>query len=133
MEAFAYNGQYEVKATGFRGVAAAGVTTALDFAVGSEDRHINGARILLVNHAEADTIGLQVVDINNILGYGTNVVLKTFGTNWNVDHTQSDQGRDMYSFVARLYAGLYLRVTYTSTGIVDVIVKLNTSLHRKLP
>ncbi len=131
-EAFAYNGQYEAKATGFRGTALAGVVTAINFPIGSEDRYMNGVRLILVNHAEADTLGFQVVDIDNVLGYGAGLVLKTFGITWNVDSGVSDQGRDIYNFVAKLPAGIYLRINYTSTGSVDVTVKLNCSLHKKV-
>jgi len=131
-EAFAYNGQYEVKITGYRNTALAGVTTSLDFAVGAEDRYISGTHLLLVNHAEGDTVSFRAVDKDNILGYGPNVVLKSFAVNWNVDSTKSDQGRDVFNFVARLMAGLYIRIDYVSVGGADVIVKPNFILHKKL-
>lgn len=132
VEAFAYNGQYEVKATGYRGTAAAGVTTNIDFAVGAEDRYMNGLTLILHDHAEADTIGLQVVDVDNVLGYGAGVVLKTFGLNWNVNHTQANQGQNAFNYVARLPAGIYVRVIYNSTGGASVVVKLNLLLHKKI-
>lgn len=131
-EAFAFNGQYEVKATGYRATAAAGATSNLDFAIGSEDRHISGINLLLMNHADADTIGFQVVDVNNIIGYGAGVVLKEFGINWNVDHTKCDQGRDVFNFVARIPAGIFIRLIYKSTGASDVVVKPNFLLHKKI-
>lgn len=143
-DAFAYNGQFEVKATGFRGTATKAVDgstptlTNLDFAIGAEDRHINGLKMMLVNHAEADTVGLSVVDKDGVLsgiayppGTPLPVVLKTFGLTWNVDHEKSDQGQQQYNFVAKIYAGLYIRVAYTSTGTAnDVTVKLNAFLHK---
>lgn len=132
MEAFAYNGQYEVKATGFRGTAAPSATTNLDLAVGAEDRHLSGLSIILVDHAEADTVGLSVVDVDNVIGYGAGVVLKTFGIAWNVDHTKSDQGAHVFNFVARIPAGVYIRIAYVSTGASAVTVKLNTILHKKI-
>lgn len=132
MEAFAYNGQYEVKATGYRAVATAGATSNLDFAIGAEDRHISGINLRLVNHAEADKIGFQVVDVDNVLGYGAGLVLKVFGINWNLDHTVCDQGRDVFNFVAKINAGLYIRIVYVSTGLVDVIAKPNFLLHKKI-
>lgn len=131
-EAFAYNGQYEVKATGFHGTATAGATTNLDFAVGAEDRHMSGLSLILKNHAEADTIGLSVVDVDNILGYGAGVVLKTFGITWGVDETVSTQIPHSFNFVAKLNAGFYIRVAYTSTGATNVTVKLNAVLHKKV-
>lgn len=132
MEAFAYNGQYEVKATGYRGSATAGSTSNIDFAVGAEDRYINGLNLMLVNHAEADTLLFQVVDKDNVLGFGAGAVLKQFGTTWNVDHTVCNQGRELFNYVARLYAGLYLRIVYTSTGATDVTIKCNFILHKKI-
>lgn len=143
-DAFAYNGQYEVKATGFRGVATKAVdaetptVTNLDFAVGAEDRHINGLRLILVNHAEADTLSFSIVDKDGVLegiayppGTSLPVTLKTFGIDWNVDHEKCDQGKEQYNFVAKIFAGLYIRVTYTATGATnDVIVKLNAMLHK---
>lgn len=132
MEAFAYNGQYEVKATGYRGTAAAGVTTNLDFAVGAEDRHMNGINMIVHGASDADTLDFKVIDIDNALGYGAGLVLKTFGINWNVDHTKADQGREVFNFVARLPAGVYIRVVYNSTGETAVTVKLNLLLHKKV-
>lgn len=131
-EAFAYNGQYEVKATGYRGTATAGATTNLDFAIGAEDRHMSGSALILQNHAEADTIGLSVVDVDNLLGYGAGRVLKAFGTNWNVDETVSTQIPHSFNFVAKINAGFYLRVAYTSTGATNVTVKLNAVMHKKV-
>lgn len=138
MEAFAFNGQYEVKATGFRGIADAGVTTNLDFAVGAEDRYISGLGMILKNHADADTIGLSVVDVDGLIpvpyrvAYPLYPLLKIFGINWCVDDTVSHQGRDTFNFVAKIPAGFYVRVAYTSTGIVNVVVKLNLLLHKKI-
>jgi hypothetical protein len=137
-EAFAYNGQYEVKATGFRATAAAGQTSELDFAIGAEDRYINGLRLILDGHAIGDTVDLKVVDVDSIIPvqvralYPSWPVLKQFGIAWNVDHTKADQGRDTFNFVAKINAGLYLRVGYTSTGESDVDVKINAFLHKKI-
>lgn len=143
-DAFAYNGQYEVKATGYRGVAAKAVdadtptTTNIDFSIGAEDRYINGLRLMLVNHSEGDTVGFSIVDKDSALagiayppGTPMPLVLKTFGINWNVDQENSDQGKEQYNFVAKIYAGLYLRVAYKATGTTsDVIVKVNALLHK---
>jgi hypothetical protein len=131
-EAFAYNGQYEAKVTGFRGTALAGVLTNIDLPIGAEDRYISGLRLMLVNHAEADTVSLSIVDVDNILGYGAGVVLKTFSQTWNVDHEKSDQGQNSFNFVAKILAGLYIRIAYTSTGGTNVTAKLNTLLFKKI-
>lgn len=132
IDAFAYNGQYEVKATGYRGTAAAGTTTNLDFAIGAEDRYINGLALILKNHAAEDLVGLKIVDVDNVLGYGAGLVLKTFGTNWNVDDSQQHQGKDSFNYAAKIPAGVYVRVVYESTGGTNVLVKLNLLLHKKV-
>lgn len=132
MDAFCYNGQYEVKATGYKGTATAGMTTNIDFPIGAEDRYINGLALILKNHAIDDTVGLQIVDVDNVLGYGSGAVLKTFGTNWNVDESQQHQGANSFNYAARILAGVYVRVVYVSTGGTDVLVKLNLLLHKKV-
>lgn len=136
-DAFAYNGNYEVKAKGFLATATAGGTRNLDFPIGAEDRYLGGLRLILENHADGDTVDLMVVDIDGIIpvpyraAYSSYPVLKQFGDDWNVDAAESDQGREIFNFVAKINAGLYIRVGYTSTGGTDVTVKLNTYLYKK--
>jgi hypothetical protein len=136
-EAFAYNGNYEVKVTGFSAIAANGVTTDMDFAIGAEDRYINGLRIILDQHHIDDTIDMMVVDVDGIIpepyraAYPSYPVLKQFGFACNVDHTVGDQGRDVFNFVAKINAGLYLRFSYTSNGTSDVLFKVNAYLNKK--
>jgi hypothetical protein len=135
-DAFSYNGNYEVKATGFTGTATAGVTTNLDFAIGAEDRYIHGVRILVKNHADGDTVDLYVVDVDGIIpeayraAYPNYPVLKQFGINWNLDHEKSDQGKEQFNFLAKINAGLYLRVGYNSIGSTNITVKLNAYLQK---
>lgn len=128
---FALNTEYEAKAKGYVGTATAGTTTNVDFAVGAEDRYIDGVRIILINHDAGDTMSFQVVDVDNVMGYGAGTVLKEFGTSWNVDHEKCDQGANVYNFLARLYAGLYIRIVYTSAGATNVTVKVNVRLFKK--
>ncbi len=134
--AFSLNTEYEVRAKGYRGTAAASIlgvptVTNVDCPIGAEDRYLNGVALLLVGHAEADTMRFQIVDVDGVMA-PAGTVLKQFGDTWNVDHTSSDQGRDVFSFLARIYAGLYIRIVYTSTGLVPVIVKLNVRLYKKV-
>lgn len=131
-DAFSYNGTYNVKATGYSGTATAGTTTNIDFAVGAEDRYINGTMLLLKNHAWGDTVDLKVVDVNNVMGYGAGVVLNQFGYTWNINDQVQQQGVTNFNYVARLYAGLYIRIVYTSVGGTNVDVKLNCFMHKKM-
>ena len=129
---FAINTEYEVKAKGYIGTATAGTSTDIDFAVGAEDRYIDGVRILLSNHADGDTMDFKVVDVDNVLGYGAGVVLKQFGYTWNVDYENSDQGMNVYNFLAKINAGLYVRITYNSAGVSNVTVKANVRMFKKV-
>jgi len=139
-DAFAYNGQYSVKATGYAGTALAGAVTNFDCAIGPEDRYINGINLLLNSHAWGDTVDLQVIDKDGVLagilyppGTPLPVMLNQFGTNWNIDDSHQDQGKEMFNYVARLYAGVYVRVIYRSVGLVNVDIKLNCYFHQKTP
>jgi hypothetical protein len=137
--AFAINTEYEARATGYRGTAVAGTTTDIDFPIGSEDRYIDGLRLFLKNHVDGDTMDFKVVDVDGIIpapyrgAFPSYPILKQFGYSWNVDEEQSDQGKHVYNFLARLAAGLYIRISYTSTGTTNVTVKLNARLYYKIP
>lgn len=140
-DAFGYNGQYEVKATGYAGSVPNNATSNLDFAIGAEDRYIQGVRLMLKNHLWGDTINLQIIDTDGVIpaparaAFPLYPVLRQFATNWAVDNTSQDQGQHVFGYVARIIAGVYLRIIYTSTSSVlaaDVDIKLNCLLHKKV-
>jgi hypothetical protein len=116
---------YRARSKGFSGTAVASSTTNLDFAIGVEDRYMHGGELILKNHVFGDTYKFQVIDKDNVLGYGANTVLDEFRTDWNVFEDRQNQGIINYNFVARLYAGLYVRLVYTSTGGTNVLVRVN--------
>lgn len=129
---FSINTDYLVKATGYSGVAAAGTTTNVDFAIGAEDRYINGVHLFLKNHAWTDSIqAFQVVDKDAVYS-PAGTVLSQFVYTWNVNDQVQDQGQSAFSYVARIPAGVYIRIIYVSTGLLDVGVKLNCLLHKKV-
>jgi len=137
--AFAVNTDYEVKATGFTGTAAAGVTTAIDFPVGVEDRYINGLELLCQTATMGDTVDLAVVDKDGIFegvayppGTPLPVVLRQFGFNWNASPDKVGHGLIVFNYVARLIAGLYVRINYHSVGDSSVKVACNLLLHKKV-
>lgn len=129
---FAEANGFKARWKGFKGTALKNSTTDIDFAIGAEDRYINGGSILLVGATEGDTFCYQIVDKDNIFGYGAGVVLDEFVKDWQVDPTVQNQGLYETTFLARIYAGLYIRVKYTSVStILDVTVKLNLLLNKK--
>jgi hypothetical protein len=115
---------------GISSTISAGTTNNVDHLV-SAQRYINGCHLILDGHAIGDTLKFQVVDVNNILGYGAGVVLNEFATNWQVVTDKQDQGVFKIEYPARINAGLYIRIRYTSTGEQDVVVKCNLFLHER--
>lgn len=120
---------YRFRCKGFKGTATKNTTTNLDMAVSSE-REITHVHLFLENHAADDTLKFQVVDVDNVMGYGAGVVLDEFATDWRVDDEKKDQGLSSAGYPATIFAGLYLRIVYTSTGTTnDVVVRCNYYLH----
>ncbi len=139
VSAFAVNTDYEVKATGFKTTVTAGQTVNIDHAVGAEDRYINGVGIYCEDAAMGDTCDFFVVDkdrvYNGILypdGYlaPNEVPLKQFGFDWNVYPGQLQQL--VFNYLARLPAGVYVRLKYKSGGGTNVKVGCNLFLHKKV-
>lgn len=63
-----------------------------------------------------DKITFQVIDIDNVLGYGPNIVLDEFGKDWYVMPGNTETIR---LYKAKLIKDVYIRVKYTSVGTVD--------------
>lgn len=124
-------GGFRLRIKGMAGVAAKGVVSTIDYLV-PEERFINGVTLLLKYHEWGDHVKFQVVDKDNILGFGAGVVLDTFGDSWYVNDEKQDQDDVSADYPARILAGLYIRLVYTSVGTVnDVEVKMNMWLHKK--
>jgi hypothetical protein len=130
--AFAVNTDYEAKATGFKDTAVKSVTTSIKYAVGAEDRYINGLELLCKNAVMGDTAQFKVTDEDNLLGYGAGVTLKQFGLNWNIDPDRTGQGLILFNYIARIPAGFYICLDYTSVGTTsDVTIACNLVMHKK--
>jgi len=63
-----------------------------------------------------DTITFQIVDVDNILGYGAGTVLDEFGKDY---HAFPGESHEVDEFKANLYPGLYLRVIYKNYHLVN--------------
>lgn len=152
---FSNSGGFRARFKGFSGIALKNTTTSLDFNI-PEERYINGVRLLLNNHKLGDTITFSVVDksytyagvlypatpteagIPDVEGLSwatvspTGVILDTFGEGLFMDPLICTQPDMTVPYPAKLYAGLYMRIVYYSTGTVDdVEIKCNMNLHWK--
>ena len=98
----------------------------------TDDVLVTGASVICKNHVFGDAISLQVVDTNNILGYGANTVLNTFANNWIVSDDSQKQIDFVSPYPAKIIAGLTLRVSYTSIGTNNGQIAVNYILHKVL-
>lgn len=108
--------------------ALAGQTTSYDYKL-TQARLIDGTQLILKDHANGDSIKFQVVDVDNILGYGAGTVLDEFATDWYVASDKQDQGETRLPYSAEIVANLYIRLVYVSTGGTNVSVKCNLFAH----
>lgn len=109
--------------------ASAGTTTSYDYKL-TEARLVSGTRLLVRNQAWGDHVKFQVVDVDNILGYGAGVVLDEFATEWYIVSDKEDQGNVVLTYSAEVLANLYIRLIYTSVGLLNVNVHCNLFAHK---
>jgi len=105
------------------GLAVAQQITNIDYKL-TEERLIYGGFAILKGHNIDDVIKYQVVDVDNILGFGSNVVLNEF-IDIAVCEDSQKQETIMCGYPSKVPAGLYIRIVYNSTGQQDVKVKAN--------
>ncbi len=127
--AFVSSDGYRFRGTGISGTITAGTEGSVDYKL-TEDRMINAVHLMLENHVWADSVKFQIVDIDNILGYGPNTVLDEFATAWNVDPSICSQRHERIEYPAKVLKDLYIRIKYTSTGGTDVNMHINLYLHK---
>lgn len=114
---------------GFSFTAIAGQTTNGDYKF-TEARLLDGTQLILKDHVNGDHMRFQVVDVDNIIGYGAGTVLDEFADEWYITGDREDQGDKRLPYSAEIIAGLYIRVVYTSTGATNVKVKCNLFVHK---
>lgn len=121
------NDQFTFHGDAISGVAVAGQTTDIDHKIVDANLVLTGADMLVQANA-GDYIAAQVIDKDNVLGYGAGVVLD------NYIHKRFIKNGDVVSAgycSGVISAGLYLRVKYTNTGTTDLPVFVNWHLHHK--
>lgn len=121
--------KFDYTENGTIGTATKNTTTDLDFKVTGAKEYVQGGQILFQDANWGDYITAQVVDVDNVLGYGAGTVLNEYIKKRYISPTMG------HSELEVPYAGLvpqntYLRIKYISTGTsTDVKVAVNYSLH----
>ena len=82
--------------------APANVTTTYDYKL-TDTYSLKGGILFAPTGNIGDSISIEIVDVDNITGYGANTVLASYVTNW-------------YVISAPLSAGLYFRFIYVNTS-----------------
>jgi hypothetical protein len=100
---------------GFTGLAEANGTTNVDYKF-LDERWITGGILLAYGGSWGDTITIQVLDKDNILGYGSNRVLREFITHFTIDPTSVKQQKIQVDYVSLIPAGIYIRLQYTNVS-----------------
>lgn len=131
LSAFSNANNFRFRGASFTGTAVASSTSDIDFKI-TECRWINGGCLILRNHAFGDSITFQIVDVDNILGYGANTVVDEFIKDFYLDDEKHGQDSIMLDYPARIPINLYMRLKYTSVGNTNVDVKCNLFLHKKI-
>lgn len=111
------NTDFDFLADGVRATATKNTTTTIDYKIIDTNAYISGGRILTNKAIFGDYFAIEIIDKDNVLGYGYNTVLQTYVRKWYVDPVN-------HSELEAPYAGkppfnTYLRLTYTSTGTTD--------------
>lgn len=117
------------KIQGFKGSATANTTTNIDWAFPNE-RWVSGAVLMAQGTHWGDKLCLQIIDKDNVLGYGANVVLDEYVTDFYLVSDSEFQVQIDCPYVALVPAGVYLRVKYTNVNLLDAVeVAMNLISH----
>jgi hypothetical protein len=116
---------------GLRATAAFGTATNIDLLL-TDDSFLTGGVLRTSGSAFGDHATFQVVDVDNIIGYGAGAVLGQYVTSWYMRSDAEEQVNENAAYPAKVIAGLYLRVVYTSVGTSDVDVAVMYRLHKAL-
>ncbi len=116
---------------GIEVIATANSTTNHDLKL-TDDMLIDGAKFHAIGAALGDKVTFQVIDIDNVLGYGENTVLGEYVTDWYINPNITEQLDFRSEYPAKVQANLYLRIIYPSTGQTNVDIIVNYYLHKIL-
>jgi hypothetical protein len=94
-----------------------------------EERWLTGG-VLKAQGDWGSNVSLQVIDIDNVMGYGANVVLDEFVTSFYITDVVQDQISKEFNYPALVPANLYLRVKFNNISLTNTgKVALNIFSH----
>jgi len=93
-------------------------------------KHVKGGRMFVKNGEYGDYIEIDIVDLDNIFGYGAGLVLKQYCIKMYIDPTTINNLECPFA-PGRIPINLYVRCKYHSTGTQNVQVYLNLMVFTK--
>jgi len=119
-----FNTSYTFLGDATSGVATKNTTTDIDYKL-LDNCMMYGAEMIYRNAVDGDYVTLQIIDKDNILGYGAGTIINEWVKKWYVPSAEN-RWVVTSEMAGTIPAGLYVRLKYTSTGTEsDVPVKLN--------
>jgi hypothetical protein len=112
-----------------KGQMTTGTATNLDLVL-ADDYLLTGAWLIIEGATLGDTISFQIIDSSGAYTGVVNTVIAQYVTSWAVPKSCSVQLDMVYS--AKIYAGLGLRIVYTSIGNESPFFAANYKLHKVL-
>jgi hypothetical protein len=86
---------------------------------------IYGAQLLYENATKGDFISLQIIDKDNILGYGNDIVVASWIKKWFIN-SYENYWKVMSEYAGTIQAGLYLRLVYFNISLEKTVdIKIN--------
>lgn len=95
--------------------------------------YLNGGEYWTVGSSSGDTLQVDVVDHDNVLGYGPDTILvnPSYLTAWNILSTNNVKNLFQSVYAAKPPIGVYLRFRYIANGVdSDVTFYCNLFLHK---
>lgn len=98
----------------------------------TQKMYINGGRLVTDgNSVFGDWVEFQIVDHDNLLGYGVDTVLANWIPKWIVAwKTAAETIQTPYAGSPPV--GMYFRMTYHSVGVADVGFSVNYMIHKPI-
>lgn len=95
--------------------------------------YLNGGEYWTIGSVAGDTLQVDVVDHDNVLGFGVDTVLisPSYLTSWNILSSNNVKNLFQVVYAAKPPSGVYLRFRYTANGTdADVNFYCNLFLHK---
>lgn len=124
------NNAYDFWGDGIYGTATKNAVTNFDLKIINSEKFLHGGVLIVQDAVHGDWVECQIVDIDNVLGYGSNTVLQVFLNKWFVDPVNSGMNIEA-PYTGKIPMNTYIRLKYHSIGLIsDVKVATNYYLHK---